>query len=259
MAELATLRFHWPARWQTWGANALVIEVDGRELGRLRHGRSLVIDVESGRRNLRARQPWKLGLRTVLLELTLAPGEDVRLEPRFSQSGWTAELSLVRIDGGVAVPSMQPATPSAAHVLDITETHRSEEQIGTEKRRIDNTAGTTRLTRTIRLTREWSRTVSLELNASHGSSIGTQLGPNWLELRASVEQTLSRNYSVSEGRREEFAEEIGVEVEPGAAIAIVLVWKRLWQHGLVRVLSGGHQVEVPFRVAVGITFDQSMS
>jgi hypothetical protein len=64
---------------------------------------------------------------------------------------------------------------------------------------------------------------------------------------------------VSAGPREEFAEEIGITVERGTALAIVLAWKRLWQHGVVHVLSQGRQVDVPFRVAVGITFDQSMS
>ncbi|WP_239313182.1 hypothetical protein [Frankia sp. Cj3] len=141
----------------------------------------------------------------------------------------------------------------------MTETHRSEEPIGTETRRIDNTAGTSRLTRTMRVTREWSRTVSLDLNASHRASIGAQAGPAWLALQPSVEQTLSDNYSVSAGRREEFAEEIGVEVEPGTALTVVLAWKRLWQHGMVHLLSRGRQVELPFRVAVGITFDQSIA
>lgn len=259
MAEQATLRIHWPKHWSMRGAR-LVIEVDGREVGRVPNGQNLVTHVESGRRNLRARMwhdPFG-AYRSMLLELTLAPGEDVRLEPRISKSAWSSQISLVRVDEGAARP-MQSAAPSAAQVLGVTETHRSEEPVGTETRRIDNTAGTSRLTRTIRVTREWSRTVSLDLNTSHGASARAQIGPNWLELRTSVEQTLSCTYSVSAGRREEFAEEIGVEVEPGTALAIVLVWKRLWQHGVVQVLSRGRQVEVPFRVAVGITFDQSVS
>ena len=260
MAELAILRIHWPAHWSMRGSGArMVIEVDGREVGRVRNGQNLVTHVESGRRNLRARMwPNKFGAyRSMLLELTLAPGEDVRLEPRISKSAWASEVSLARIDGGVTVPPTQSAAPLAAQVLDVTEIHRSEEPIGTETRRIDNTAGASRLTRTMRVTREWSRTVSLDLNASHGTSVGEQIGPNWLELRTNVEQTLSRTYTASAGRREEFAEEIGVEVEPGTALTIVLAWKQLWQHGRVRVLSQGRQVDVPFRVAVGITFDQS--
>jgi hypothetical protein len=57
----------------------VVIEVDGPEAGRLRSSENLVTRVEPGRRNLRARQRTIHG---VLLELVLAPGEDVRLKTR---------------------------------------------------------------------------------------------------------------------------------------------------------------------------------
>ena len=187
------------------------------------------------------------------LELDLAAGEDVQLE--IKMVSWN-QLTLVRTDRDATV---SPAPRDAARILDVTETHRSEEPIGTETRRIDNLAGTARLTRTMRVTREWTRTVSLDHNASSGTTTGAQVGPDWLALQTSVEQSLSQTYSVSTGRREEFVEEIGVEVEPGTAVTVVLAWKRLWQHGVVRVLSRESPVEVSFRLAVGITFDQSMA
>lgn len=73
-----------------------------------------------------------------------------------------------------------------------------------------------------------------------------------------MEQSLSLRYSASANHREEFAEEFTVELEPGAAVTVVLAWKRLWQHGVVHVLLQGKPVDVPFQVAVGITFDQSL-
>jgi hypothetical protein len=79
--------------------------------------------------------------------------------------------------------------------------------------------------------------------------------PGW---RSTVEQSLSRTYAVSDSRREEFAEELSVEVEPGTAVTVVLTWKRPRQYGVVSVLFQAQRVEVPFCVAVGITFDQSV-
>ena len=236
-----------PARWL--GA-VMVIEVDGRDVGRLRRGENLVTYVESGRRNLRVRQG---GIISEPLELVLTPGEDVSLETRHEtrNHGWSYGLILARTDAGAAVPQV-------AQVLDATEMHRSEEPIGIENRRIDNTSGAARLTRTMRVTREWSRTVSLDLDSSRGVSAEARVGPAWLALRTSVEQTLSRTYTASVNHREEFAEELSVEVEPGASVTIVLAWKRLWQHGVAHVLFQGRQVEVPFQVAVGVTFDQSV-
>lgn len=81
----------------------------------------------------------------------------------------------------------------------------------------------------MRLTREWTRTVSLDLESTRSVSAQARIGPSWLVLSSTVEQSLSRTYAVSDSRREEFAEEPSIEVEPGAAVTVVLTWRRLWQ------------------------------
>lgn len=258
VTELATLRIHLPARWGEAFSLAMVIEVDGREVGRLRNGQDLVTYVEPGRHNLRARRGIA---NSEPVELVLAPGEDVRLETRlYTKNFWdlVKTLSLVQTDVAAGTPTAPPVDPPAAQVLGVTEMHRSEEPIGTENRRIDNTSGAARLTRTMRVTREWSRMVNLDLHDSRGSSADARVGPAWLSLRTTIEQSLSRTYAISANRREEFAEELSVEVEPGAAVTVVLAWKRLWQHGVAHTLFQGRQIEIPFCVAVGITFDQSV-
>jgi hypothetical protein len=260
VTELATLRILWPTRLRTASSFAMVIEVDGREIGRLRKGQDLVTYVEPGRHILRARAAGKVS-KSEPVELVLAPGEDVRLETRlYTKNFWDLlkTFSIVRTDVAAGTPTAPPVDPPTAQVLGITEMHRSEESIGTESRRIGNTSGAVRLTRTMRVTREWSRTVNLDLHDTRGSSADTGVGPAWLFLRATVEQSLSRAYTISEDRREEFAEELSVEVEPGAAVTVVLDWKRLWQHGVVHALFQGRQIEIPFCVAIGITFDQSV-
>jgi hypothetical protein len=111
-------------------------------------------------------------------------------------------------------------------VLAVTETHRSEEPIGTDTRRIGNTSGVGRVTRTIRVTKEWSRMVGLDLYERDAYAAGIIVGPNWLAIKTSIEQSLEHTYAISASRREEFAEEIGVEIEPGADVT-VLTWKRI--------------------------------
>lgn len=255
MTELATLRILRPLR--TASPLVLVIELDGREIGRLRKGQDLVAYVEPGRHVLRARGIGK----SDAVELVLTPGEDARLETRlYTKNFWDVfkTLSMVRTDMAAGTPAALPVDPLTAQVLGITEMHRSEEPIGTENRRIGNTSGAARLTRTMRVTMEWSRTVKLDLHDTRGRSTVAGGGPAWLFLRTTVEQSLSRTYTISEDRREEFAEEFSVEVEPGAAVTVVLDWKRLWQHGVVHALFQGRQIEIPFCVAIGVTFDQSI-
>jgi hypothetical protein len=234
----------------------MVIEMDGRELTRLWIGQNWASHVEPGQHILRIRQWWARSKSP--LKLMLAPGDDVRLETRISP--WTGKHSLVQKDGGTTgPPARPPAPPPAIQVLGFTDTHRSEEPIGTDPpRRIDNASGTGRVTRTIRVTKEWNRMVSLDLHASDSISLGIVTGPNWLALKASIEQTLEHTYAISVSRREEFAEEISVEIEPGADATVILAWKRIWQHGFAHVLAQGRQANVPIRMAVGVTFDQAI-
>lgn len=251
VSELAALRIYRPPR--LWGLGAaMIIEMDGRELTRLPSGGDWVGYVEAGRHILQVRAwPYR-----PLLELMLAPGDDVRVEARIS--GWGGPV-LVRTDGVTTGPHVHPsAPPPDVQVLGITETHRSEEPIGAETRRVDNTSGVGRVTRTIRVTEEWSRMVSLDLDVRQSVSVGAQIGPNRLALKTSIEQSLERTYAISVSRREEFAEEIGVEIEPGADVTVLLTWKRIWQHGTAHVMTEGRQAKLPFRMAVGVTFDQGI-
>jgi hypothetical protein len=235
-----------------------MIEMDGRELTRLRNGWTWAGLVEPGRHILRVANWWP---RCPPLELVLAPGDDVRLDARLRglKDGfwaWGVPL-LVRTDAATTGAPVGPSAPlPAGQVLAVTETHRSEESIGTDTRRIGDTSGVGRVTRTIRVTKEWSRMVSLDLHERDAYAAGITVGPNWLAIKTSIEQSLEHTYAISASRREEFAEEIGVEIEPGADVTVVLTWKRIWQHGLARVLTEGGEANVPFRLAVGVTFDQ---
>jgi hypothetical protein len=246
VAELATVRIHRPVH-RIGASAAIVVELDGVEVGRLRNGQNLVTYVESGRHNARARM---MGTRSAPVELELAPGQDVQLEMRWDTGPWSNRLVLVRTKENV------PESPP--EVLGTTEMHRSEEPIGTEERRINNTSGAARLTRTMRVTREWSRTISLHHETTHDDSTETTVGPDWLRFQAGIKRHLTLLYEVNKNHREEFAEEFCVEVGPGAEVTVVLAWKRLWQHGVAHALYQGRPIDIPFRVAVGVTFDQSL-
>jgi hypothetical protein len=88
----------------------MVIEVDGREVGRLRNGQDLVTYVEPGRHILRARGVGK----SEPVKLVLARGEDVRLETRlYTKNFWDLfkTLSMVRTDVADVTPPNGGETP----------------------------------------------------------------------------------------------------------------------------------------------------
>lgn len=137
--------------------------------------------------------------------------------------------------------------------MEVVETHRSEEPLGMEERSIDNTRSTTTVTRTLKASKEWTRNYSIDLENVRRGSVGLSIQV----LKADVEKTLREKYSLTEQVHETYGEEIGLTVPARTRVRLVLHWKRIWQHGIVRITySDNRIVEVPFELAVGITFDQ---
>jgi hypothetical protein len=81
--------------------------------------------------------------------------------------------------------------------------------------------------------------------------------PQWASLRAEIKNTLQKNYTVSSDIRETHAEEITLQVPAGSCVQLSLRWKRIVQHGFVRVQDeSGNVIEIPFNVGIAVTFDQ---
>lgn len=134
----------------------------------------------------------------------------------------------------------------------VTETHRTEEPIGQETRILDNLGNAEPTSRTIRVSREWSRT--LEVGSSAATTMKGQLSAKLpLEITASVEKTLQQTYRLQDTLTQTVSEEVVVRVPGHTRLSLVFDWKQIVQHGVVR--QG--DVEVPFRLVVGVTFDQT--
>jgi len=62
---------------------------------------------------------------------------------------------------------------------------------------------------------------------------------------------------MSEEAKETYVEEIESEVPAFTKLSLVFRWKRIWQHGVVQLnTSEGDEIRVPYKIVVGITFDQ---
>lgn len=253
MSGLATLRIHRPRLLNGAPTIEMAIMMDGRKVAELDIGQEWSGHVEPGRHSLWIRQ-WYM--RSQPLEVVLSPYEELHLEIRSSR--WAGALSLVRVDGIVThSPACPPPEPLAVQVLGFTETHQSVELIGTEKLHVKNASDVGRVTQNFRVTKEWSRMTAADLRETTGLSGGPQIGPNWLQLKANLERGLEHSYGISTSQREEFSGELSVEAEPGMDITVILTWKRIWQHGQADVLIQGRHASVPYRLVVGLTFDQS--
>ncbi len=143
--------------------------------------------------------------------------------------------------------------------MEVTQTRRIEESLGEDVRLIDNRASPAPVTRTLKASREWTRT--LTLGGSHSQTVHGDVTASllWLSAKGSIEAELQSTLSLAIGSTHLFEEEISVTVPERAAVRIVLSWKRIWQCGEARVLlSDGSVHIVAYQVVVSVTFDQKM-
>ena len=136
----------------------------------------------------------------------------------------------------------------------------SEEPIGVEMMRIDNSTSSSTTTRSLRVTKEWSRRYSVEYeNAVTTTRI---LDPKLTEsslIRHSVEELRREQYNYTEGSTQTVEETIEVEVQAGQNVRIELHWKNIVDNFEILLRNGNrHEARVPFNIVSKVTFDQRM-
>ena len=234
--------------------------IDDVQVARLRHGTEATIPVPLGDHHIQLRYaPLVTRLNfgdkpSEILRFHVEPHQVIRFVSRYS----AGPILLRRLDDPPA-PAPSVSGDGDARVLGVTETKRIEEWLGEDVRLIDNSASPAPVTRSLKASREWTRT--LALGESHSQTGSSEVGANllWLSARGSIEAQLQRTLTHSIGSTHLFEEEISVTVPERAAVRIVMGWKRIWQCGEARVLLPEGSVHiVPYRVVVSVTFDQKI-
>ena len=143
--------------------------------------------------------------------------------------------------------------------VEIIETHRTEEKFGAEQREIDNSKSNIELERRFAVSKEWSKSVIVEEEKARNTGAELTLGLSGAaSIKAAAEQAIKSKYTTSEETKETYTEEIVLKVPSKTKLLVVFNWKRIWQHGIIALHDEkGFVTEVPFRVMVGITFDQT--
>jgi hypothetical protein len=144
-------------------------------------------------------------------------------------------------------------------IINIFETHRSEEYVGQEQRVIDNTRSNSPSNRKLSISREWSKTYVIEQEKAQRVGGELHAGIQILAaLSASIENAITTKYSIADQNRQFHAEEIEVTIPSRTRLRLFLQWKRIWQHGVVRLRNKKNiEMEVPFQVIIELTFDQA--
>jgi hypothetical protein len=269
-------------------SNALlswVVRIDGQKAGTVANGASLTVDVMPGSHTIMIAIP--LSYRSEPFVFDVTPGARVDLVTRPSAIGrpkiWRegaapARSGLSELLGTTASTSWrramdrfakspenppvpgQPTTTAAGTPTTITskvvEGSRFEVALGDETRTVDNSKSGSSTTRVVRLSREWSRTCTVDAEhatTGHGSA-GLRL--HLVDLKVEAEHTLRKTYSTSSEERETFEEEVTLNIGPRTRSEIVFSWKEIRQKGVVQLAGEGIDVRFPYEAVVGLTFDQ---
>jgi hypothetical protein len=274
-------------------ASAFAIKIDGAERAKIRANETVEIPLTPGDHQIQA-TVWNLqGSKPLFFHIR--PGEQITFicegvptglvhpikvyrgdaapPPSAGQSlmgrlgyqptatgGPQAAAAPVGAPGGMwQPPNSGPVGPvPEPRILEVVETGQVEEPLGEEVRVIDNLQSGTGVSRSVKASREWSRT--LTVGSEHTRTLGAELGAGvgWLKVKGNIESELQRNYSMETSTKYLFEEELSIDAPARTSIRLVLRWKRIWQQGVVRLANyDGSITEVPYRFVVNVTFDQS--
>lgn len=142
--------------------------------------------------------------------------------------------------------------------LNVVETERVEEHLGSEQRLIDNSKSAITIMREFTIGKEWSQSYVIDYDKT--TSVGGEISANlfgFVTLKSTLQRSIKDHYSISEGTKLSYSEKINLQIKENTKLRVIFQWKRLWQHGFLRISTkNGKELEIPFRVAIGVTFDQ---
>lgn len=161
---------------------------------------------------------------------------------------------------GASTP-VAPKASSEWRVEEVRETHRFEQPLGTDRQVVDAKDFDSDVTQKLSFSRQWRQSVTIESEKVATQSSGVSLAVlDIATMEANAETVVRDNYSTEDSSERTSTREVEVTVKGGTAMEVLLHWKKVWQGGVV-VFEGpdGATVEMPFALAVDVTFDQEFA
>lgn len=145
--------------------------------------------------------------------------------------------------------------PAPEPTVEVVETEQTAERFRVDTMCLDNRGGTSPLRRSVTKSQEWSRSyeISSEESKTTDKSLSVPLTGGNLGLKAV--QAVTHSYRLTEDNTAVLTDTFDFEVPPNTLREVSFIYKRIWQHGLVRIDDAGEIREAPFRVAVRLEVD----
>jgi hypothetical protein len=124
-----------------------------------------------------------------------------------------------------------------------------------EVRVIDNTRGTSPVVRTFRISREWTRSWSLDTERQMTAKGGLSLP--LATLKAEAEMMLKQRYGSTGGERHTYEDSVVVTSAPHTRTTVRFLWREIRLMGSLELCENDAVLhQIPFEGTVGLSFDQ---
>ena len=196
-------------------------------------GAAELIDTDG---NVLRKLDWKLSIKH-------DPDRPVRARCRHCEETWP-----IFADRPLELAAAEPT-------VEVVETEQTAERFRVDTMCLDNRGGTSPLRRSVTKSQEWNRSyeISGEDSKSTKKSLSLPLAGGTLGVKA--ERALKSSYRMTEDEKAVLTDTFDFEVPPNTLREVSFIYKRIWQHGLLRFEQDGEVSEAPFRVAVRLEVD----
>lgn len=245
------------------GSLGVWIWIDGVKAGKLSLRNDVVVPTAAGAHEIQAR--WSSGLRLLssgeknseILDFTVNPREQIRFDCRSESVDSSKRLVLSPRPFTPVQGSAPPLTlPPDARVLGTWEAGEYAEPLGNEIHQIDNRASSATVAHGLRVSREWTRTLTVGANQATTRHGEAGLNFLWLSAKASIEAELQHTYSLAIGATHLFEQTLTVNLRAHEAVRVIVTWSRTWRCGQAQILMPDGSVHmVPFQVVSGVSFN----
>lgn len=184
--------------------------------------------------------------------------------PRCTQSWSVFTDSPSENSNNCSEPNVPPNHTYSREILElssfqIVEAGRREEALGSDRRIIDNSKSDGSVTRKLTMTKEWSKTYTVDFEKVIKAHAEANFNPLKLlvDFKTTIEGDLRKKYSISESIKNIYTDEVSVEIPPRSKIIYCFNWKQVWQNGTIKCLDKFDRevAFIPFKIVIGITFD----
>ncbi len=251
----ASIEIHRKVR-TTNAAGRYTVLIDDQEVAKLWIGNTVVVDVSPGTHVVSAKtSPFSKPQGH--LQVTVGPNETIRINLQITGAVMAKPKLTVEKPAVVSAPRQTtPVQEDSDRPMSVRELSRLEVVIGEETREIDNSKGVSPIVRTFKISREWTRSYTVDAERATTTTGGVGLDAQVVSVKAQVETALRAHYSTSNQDRRTFEDEVTITAAPHTRSRVMFIWKEIHQVGVVEFQSALALTRVPFEVVVGLTFDQ---